>query len=164
MNNYWKVLFSPLKPFKLQFYFGKVAVGVPYFLPRKLVKCKTKPGFMTTKSKKFGFNYCGLGWKTKWSPTDYRFEWRPTLSFVAFKLQIAIMIIAPDEPHYWEIWLNWEYNTDKKLNTRERLKQCRERYPCIWISSKQDGTETKIDYYKILLKQKYLKLKKEKHD
>lgn len=29
-----KVYFSPFKPPKLKFYFGKVTVGVPYFLPR----------------------------------------------------------------------------------------------------------------------------------
>jgi len=36
--NYWKVLFSPFIPFKLKWYIGKTAVGVPYFLPRKWVK------------------------------------------------------------------------------------------------------------------------------
>ena len=30
-----KALNSPFKPFKLKWYIGKVAIGVPYFLPRK---------------------------------------------------------------------------------------------------------------------------------
>ena len=35
-----KVLFNtPFKPFKLQWYFGKIKVGTPIFLPRKWVKC-----------------------------------------------------------------------------------------------------------------------------
>jgi len=36
------VLNSPFKAFKLKFYMGKVAVGVPYFLPRKWVKFTEK--------------------------------------------------------------------------------------------------------------------------
>jgi hypothetical protein len=32
------ILFSPFKPPKLKWYFGKTAVGTPYFLPRKWVK------------------------------------------------------------------------------------------------------------------------------
>jgi len=33
-----KSLWSPFKPFKLKWYIGKIAVGTPYFYPRKWVK------------------------------------------------------------------------------------------------------------------------------
>lgn len=33
-----KALFSPFTPFKVKWYVGKTQVGIPYFLPRKLVK------------------------------------------------------------------------------------------------------------------------------
>jgi len=41
---------SPFVRPKIKWYFGKVAVGVPYSLPRK----------------RFGFDFVDLGWKTKW--------------------------------------------------------------------------------------------------
>jgi hypothetical protein len=33
-----KALWSPFKPFKIGFYAGKLAIGTPYFVPRKWVK------------------------------------------------------------------------------------------------------------------------------
>jgi len=36
------ILNSPFKPFKVGFYAGKIAVGVPYFFPRKWVKATPK--------------------------------------------------------------------------------------------------------------------------
>lgn len=36
------ILNSPFKPFKVGFYAGKIAVGVPYFFPRKWVKGNNK--------------------------------------------------------------------------------------------------------------------------
>lgn len=37
-----KALNSPFKPFKLKWYIGKVAIGTPYFFPRKWIKNKDK--------------------------------------------------------------------------------------------------------------------------
>ena len=34
--------------------------------------------------RKIGFDFVGLGWKTKWSSKDIRFEWSPLISFVFF--------------------------------------------------------------------------------
>lgn len=42
--------------------------------------------------KKIGFDFVGLGWKTKWEDTDYRWEWSPVLSFVFFGYQIALKV------------------------------------------------------------------------
>ena len=33
-----KALWSPFKPFKIGFYAGKLAIGTPYFFPRKWIK------------------------------------------------------------------------------------------------------------------------------
>ena len=133
-----KALNSPFKPFKLKWYCGKIAIGTPYFFPRKWVKATPErakkaaldeiekikqynklnahnKGFVKRSirpfedyykeylrytypvPKKIGFDFVGLGWKTKWSDTDYRFEWAPVWSFVFLKWQIAIMFIAPEQ-------------------------------------------------------------------
>ena len=34
---YWKAMFSPFRRLTLKVYAGKLAVGMPYFYPRKLV-------------------------------------------------------------------------------------------------------------------------------
>lgn len=194
---WWKVLFSPLKPFTIKWYVGKLALGTPYFYPRKLVKAtpklatkaaldeiKRRENFnkLNVNSKfkheiksfnevydemmkhkhfvplKFGFDSCSLGWKTKWTDTDFRFEHGPMLTFVFFGYQIAAIVEPPtDWPSpYWEIWLCYEYATDKTKSKRERIKQCRKIMPQIWRSSK-NGVETRIDYYEQVVKPKYLK-------
>ena len=155
---WWKVLFSPLKPFTIKWYVGKLALGTPYFYPRKAVKSKTKPGYLEFKPLIVGFDSCSLGWKTKWTDTDFRFEHGPMLTFVFFGYQIAVTPKPPtDWPNpYWEIWLCYEYATDKTKSKRERIKQCREIMPQKWVSSK-NGVETRIDYYEQVVKPKYLK-------
>ena len=59
---------------------------------------------------KVGFSYCGLGWKTKWTNTDFRHEWNPTLSFVFFGYQIALTAYSEYHSHYWECWLYYEWS------------------------------------------------------
>lgn len=106
---------------------------------------------------KVGFSYCSLGWKTKWSDTDYRHEWNPILSFVFFGYQIALTFSSPYGPHYWEPWLYYEYSTDKSKSKRERIEECRRNYPQTWWVSSKGGTKETIDYYDLILKRKYLK-------
>lgn len=106
-------------------------------------------------TKRIGFDFTELGWKTKWSAKDIRFEWAPIWSFVFFGYQIAITWKAPDQDHYWECWLYYELYTDKTKSKAERIAQCREEFPCVWISSK-NGVEERIDYYEKVLRKKYL--------
>ena len=180
-----KALNSPFKPFKLKWYIGKISIGTPYFFPRKWVDLNEKEievkaqkkydkldeEFKTkvtlehykqqykdtqkTTPKLIGFDFVGLGWKTKWTSTDYRFEWSPLISFVFFKWQIALMFIAPKEDHYWTSWLYYEYNTDKSKSKRERIEQCQKEFPQNWTQYKNGNKET-INYYKFILKEKYL--------
>lgn len=150
-----KALNSPFKPFKLKWYIGKVAIGTPYFFPRKWIKNKDKPGYLKSVPKKIGFDFVELGWKTKWTDTDYRFEWSPLISFVFFKWQIAVIFQAPEKSNYWESWLYYEYNTDKSKSQKERIEQCQREFKQNWISYK-DGVETKINYYEFILKNKYI--------
>jgi hypothetical protein len=150
-----KILNSPFKLPKLRWYFGKIAVGVPYFFPRKTVKSKTKPGYLEFKPLKIGFSSCGLGWKTKWEDTDYRYEWSPVLSFVFFRWQIACWPAVEHPDNYWTAWLCYERNTDKTKSTKERIKQCRELFPNIWRVHEKDSEYT-VDYYNLILKRKYL--------
>ena len=140
-----------LRP-KLKFYVGRVAIGTPYFLPRKSIKDPTNPKRLKFVPKKIGFDICRLGWKTKWS--QFRFEWAPVVSFVFFKWQIAITIVAPEQDHYWESWLYYQYETDKTKSKLERAIQCQKEYPQNWKSTR-NGVETKINFYDIILKNKY---------
>lgn len=103
--------------------------------------------------KKIGFDFVGLGWKTKWTSTDYRFEWSPVWSFVFFKWQIAITFVPIEPHHYWECWLY--YSRETKGTTKERLEQARTEFPCVWTSIK-NGVKTEICYWDIILKNKYL--------
>ncbi len=103
---------------------------------------------------KVGFSYCGLGWKTKWTSTDFKHEWNPVLSFVFFGYQIALTVYHECGSHYWECWLYYEYATDKTKPTHRRIWQCRKKFPQTWKSSYQ-GKEETIDYYERILKSKY---------
>lgn len=140
-----------LRP-KLKFYIGKIAIGTPYFYPRKTIKDPDKPGYLKFVPKKIGFDIVHLGWKTKFG--QFRFEWSPIISFVFFKWQIAITILAPEKDHYWECWLYYQHKTDKTKSKLERAHQCQKEYEQIWTSTK-NGVETKIDYYDLILKSKY---------
>jgi len=150
-----KVLNSPFKPFRVSFYTGKTQIGTPYFLPRKWVKDKEKPGWNKAVPLKVGFSYCGLGWKTKWTNTDFRYEWGPVLSFVFFGYQLALTVGHEHSSHYWEAWLYYEYATDKTKSKRERIEQCRKEFNQTWTVSSM-GKEEVVDYYQRILKTKYL--------
>ena len=178
-----KALWSPFKPFKVKLYAGKLAIGTPYFFPRKWVKytsidaIKAAVEHKANKNKvqvsdkqlfemyknyskavpiKVGFDWCSLGYKTKWTNTDFRYEWGPVFTFVFFGYQIAMMIGHKYPSHYWECWLYYEYATDKTKSKRERAAQCRAEFNQTWTRSK-DGKDEVIDYYERILKPKYLK-------
>ena len=195
--NYIKVFNSPFKRPKLKWYFGKIAIGTPYFFPRRWVKptqqmlidnakqdiadrqrwneanekygntykviptieelCEKKKNYKFPVPKKIGFDFVGLGYKTKWSDTDYRFEYGPLISFVFFKWQIAVMLDVPDPYHYWVCWLTYENDTDKDLlSTEARIKIAKEINPEVWTSSKGDGKKETICYWDKVLKDKWL--------
>ena len=152
-----KAFNSPFKRPKLKWYFGKIAIGTPYFYPRKTVKDPNKPGYLKFVPKKIGFDFVGLGYKTKWDITDYRFEWGPLWSFVFFKWQIAVSFNVPHPEHYWVCWLTYENDTDKDLlSTEERIQIAKEINPEIWTSSRGEGKKETICYWNKVLKEKYL--------
>ena len=193
---YLKAFNSPFKRPKLKWYFGKIAIGTPYFYPRRWVKptqqmlidnakqdiadrqrwneanekygntpkaiptieelCEQKKNYRFPVPKKIGFDFVGLGYKTKWSDTDYRFEWSPLISFVFFKWQIAVMLEVPHPEHYWVCWLTYENDTDKDLlSTEARIKLAKEINPEVWNRS-IEGKEEIICYWDKVLKDKYL--------
>ena len=166
-----KIYNSPFLRPKLKFYFGPIAIGTPYFLPRNWVKptqqmlidnakqdiaerqrwneanekygntpkaiptieelCEQKKNYRFPVPKKIGFDFVGLGWKTKWHKTDYRHEWNPRWSFVFWKWQVALIFKAPDDIYdyyYWESWLYYHYSTDKSKSQRERIEQVKEEF------------------------------------
>lgn len=191
--SYLRILFSPFKPFKLKWYIGKTAIGVPYFLPRKWVKAKPEWAHKAAQEEidklnkwnernpdckrkirpyndyyneylrylfpvplKVGFSSCGLGWKTKWSDTDYRYEWSPVLSFVFFGYQIAVSVVHEHAAHYWTSWLYYDRFTDKSKSWKERIKQCRKEFPQVWTVHSTGKEPETIDYYNLIIKKKYL--------
>jgi hypothetical protein len=102
--------------------------------------------------KKIGFDFVPLGWKTKWD--EYRHECNPIWSFVFFKWQIALTFTPKHDAHYWECWLY--YSRETKGATKERIKQARKDFPCIWTST-ENGVEIKTDYWDKVLKNKFIK-------
>ncbi len=90
--------------------------------------------------------------KTKWSNTDYRFEWSPRFSFVFFKWQITLTFVPIETSHYWEAWLYYNYHT--KGTQRERIEQCKKEFPLKYTIWEKD-TKRSVDYYDTILKDKY---------
>jgi len=176
-----RVYLSPFKPLKLKFYIGRIAIGTPYFFPRRWVKLTKKEAIEKALEKNIpkgivdeemrekifkssvesymrwtkpipkiiGFDFVGMGWKTKWD--DYRFEWSPIWSFVFFKWQICITFVAPHSDHYWECWLYYDRETDKTKTPKERISDAKRIYPCIW-KTHRDGVEEEICYWNLILK------------
>jgi hypothetical protein len=182
---------SPFKPPRLKWYCGKIALGTPYFFPRKWVKAtpalaikaavrnsrearqwnKNNPSYPRKQKsfrelyeeslnrlhavpKKIGFDFVPLGWKTKYD--SYRHEWNPMISFVFFKWQIAVTFVPEHDMHYWESWLYYTKETDKSDNISNRLAQCKKEAPQTWTRHHADGTKEKTDYYKLILKKKWI--------
>jgi hypothetical protein len=113
---------------------------------------------------KVGFSYNGLGWKTKWTSTDFRHEWNPTFSFVFFGYQIAAIVCHKYNSHYWESWLCYEYASDKKRSIKSRLAFCRRKCPQTWRQLGKDGKDDIVtNYWDLILKPKYLKKKQHDH-
>lgn len=106
-------------------------------------------------SKKVGFDFVGLRWKTKWSDTDFRFEFNPVWSVVFFGYQIALIFAPENCYHYWECWLYYNFATDKKKTVKERLKQAREEFNCTWTSH-SNGEKTTTNYWDVVIKDKYI--------
>jgi hypothetical protein len=150
--SFLKTYFSPFKPLHLSWYFGKVAVGTPYFYPRRWVKHQFMEGYLTAIPRKICFDIVDLGWKTKWGDTDYRFEWSPVWSFVFFGYQVAVTFVAPELDHYWECWLYYSCNTDKSKPAKDRILQAKKEFPCVWTRYNKDATQTRIDYWNLILK------------
>jgi len=163
MTPYWKANWSPFKRLKIKWYIGKIAVGTPYFLPRRMVKSKTKPGYLEFKPRRFGFDHTGLGWKTKWYDTDYRFEWSPQISFVFWRWQIVATIVPSigkkyrsGIDHYWQAWLYYEYDTDKTKSREERIEAARKAFPMASTIYRKGQEDEVVYWWNVVLKEKYL--------
>ena len=172
----------------MKWYIGKTRIGTPYFFPRKLVRYNKQEAIEATENAiaedkfkgklpydkifehystctkavplKVGFSSCDLGWKTKWTDKDIRFEWSPIYSFVFFGYQIALTIAAPDREYghsYWEGWIYYELYTDKTKSKKERIEQCKKEFPMSWKGwNKVTGEEYVTNHYDYVLKKKYL--------
>lgn len=133
--NWIGIFTSPFKAPKIWCHIGKVRVGFPYFLPRRLNKDRK---FVR---KKIGFSACGLGYKTKWTENDYRHEWDPCYGFVFCGLQIAITFHL--HTAIWESWLLYNHFRNLGMSKEDSLASAREVNPNVWVSG--DGVKT--DYF-----------------
>ena len=187
---YWKAMFSPFKRLTLKVYAGKLAIGMPYFYPRKLVPVSEAEAIEIANEqcdkydakdigydyadelqkarrtrrfvpRRFGFDYIGLGYKTKWTDTDYRFEWSPRLSFVCFGYQIAVTVV-PKLPkdvsidYYWESWLYYNYNTDVTKTPKERIAETRKERTGMVTSYQKGKDPVTTCIWDSILKSRYL--------
>ena len=116
---------------------------------------KEKMRYDYTVSKKVGFDFVGLRWKTKWTNTDFRFEYNPVWSFVAFGYQVALIFRPEDDIHYWEAFLYYSKDTDKSKSAEKRIEEARKKCPNIWTSH-SNGEKVTTDYWTKILKKKYL--------
>jgi hypothetical protein len=66
------------------------------------------------------------------------------------------MVGQKDVSHYWEAWLYYEYATDKTKSKHERIEQCRKEFSQTWTRHASGANSVTIDYYKLILKSKYL--------
>lgn len=155
-----RVINSPFVKLKWEFkWYKKPTLGTPYFLPRRIQKSKNKPDYLEfIPIKYFGINYWSLGWKTKWSDTDIRFEWGPGLSLVLFGTQLVIYPVPDCDFYsisdYWEAWIIYNKHTDKTKSIKERLRESIELYPAKWIKY-EEGKQISVDYWNYILKDKY---------
>ena len=67
-----------------------------------------------------------------------------------------MIFYSPYDSHYWEPWLYYEYETDKTKSKRERIAQCIKEAPQTWSRIDKYGVKETTDYYKLILKKKYL--------
>ena len=190
---YWKAMCSPFKRLALKVYAGKLAVGMPYFYPRKLVTVSEAEAIELADKqcakydekgikydyaeelqyarrqrkfvpRRFGFDYIGLGYKTKWTDTDYRFEWSPRLSFVCFGYQIVLTVLPKlskdaannSSDYYWEAWLYYNYNTDATKSRKERIAEAREAKPMDITSYRKGEDPITYNIWDSVLKSRYL--------
>lgn len=137
--NFLKVYTTPLQRPKITFYVGRRRIGMPYFVPKKLI----------------GFTRCRLGYKTKWTSDDYRFEWNPGFSFVFFDFQIAVSFTHKFPAQYWEGFLYYHFETEG--DTEERLRWAISGFPMIHSAS--DGENRYIvTYWDKIVRKKYVDL------
>ena len=161
--NFLKVYNSPFKFFLPKLYIGRTAIGVPYFLPRvwKTIPSKeqsdpTDRRVRISRPKKIGFDFTGLGYKLKWSETDFRFEWSPVWSFVFFGYQVALTFVPPHLCDYWALWYIYEHHTNPYTTRKARIAEAKKIEPSnhtVW----NQGGESEYCGWDLVLKKRYLK-------
>lgn len=150
-----KILPQKLKPVaKWKFRWG--VVSYPYFRPWKLVptiiKIRKKPYTFRNnyKFKIFGYYvYIGtpillqkvdLGYKTKWSDDDYRYEWAPAILFHFFGVTLYKMWYPPKtfekgfDEYYTQILMVMHYDS---------LEEAKENWG--WVDTKTSESTFKLD-------------------
>jgi len=155
MNILFHAFFSPFKRPKLKFYFGNIEMGTPYFYPRKMILSDDKTHYTFKAKVWFGIDFVGLGWKTKWSDIDYRYEYAPLFSLVLFKKQFCIFLHTDEPDSYWTALLYYKYHTLQNHRWKDRVDKLKHDFPLSYISHHSDGRVTKSNHYDVILKEAY---------
>lgn len=116
-------------------YFGKIQYGTPYFYPRHMIYDRKTKTYKFKTAKWFKIDLIGLGWKTKWHETDFRFETPPIFSIVIFNRQFYTELrpkLPANTPEYgyffivdeyWELLLYYGYIKNNIKTKKEALQK-----------------------------------------
>jgi hypothetical protein len=149
---------SVFKRPSIGFYFGKIRLGAPYFYPRKWVKNKDGSS-KTVYVKWLWLQIVRLGFKSKWSSEDIRYEWPPSIHIIICKLQIVFWLKHDNEDDYWKsIILYTDFNGKSEEEKINRVFE-NESFMCKLYKSGVEITEcTKQSVFT----NKFLKIQNEK--
>lgn len=180
-----KTFNSPFKRLRPKLYIGKFELNKPinnaYIRPYKIVMLSKQEVFDKAKEvhnrsnsiyykknlddiikrfekysknvrKKFGFYSGKLNWYSKIA--SFQFAENPIWSLYLYNYHISIVWDAVERNHYWPCYLYYYYYTDKSKSVEERVLQCYKKHPRTGFRS-INGVGEEIDYYSLILKDKY---------
>jgi hypothetical protein len=133
------------------FYFGWIRLGTPYFYPRKWVKADS--GSKGIYVKWLWLQTVNLGWKTKWSSEDIRFEWNPAIHFIFLYTQTVIFLKHAEPDYYWCALILYAKTNGSH---EEKVAAVKKQFSFRYITWK-DGVESKRDTKKEIFTDKFLK-------
>jgi hypothetical protein len=150
------LLFSPFVMPKLKF--TKINYSDSYY-KNKFFKKVVNGNITYYKKRKIALNFYEINWEiNEFKPNSFLFISSPNITFTYFNTQYILSLESPAKHFYWEAFLYYYFNTDWKLNTKERIKQCIENYNLIFNDYLGNNKHQINNYYYKILKSKYFNL------
>jgi len=123
---YWKAMFSPFRRLTLKVYAGRLAVGMPYFYPRKLVYVSEAEAIEIANEQCDKYDAKDIGY-------DYADELQKARS-----------------------WLYYNYNTDVTKTPKERIAETRKERTGMVTSYQKGKDPVTSCIWDSILKSRYL--------